>query len=99
VGLVFEWDPAKAETNLRKHGVAFEEAVTVFGDPLSLSIGDPLHSAGEHRFIIVGRSQQGRILVVVHTERGERIRLISARRATKRERTQYEETKTGKWSY
>jgi len=96
VGLVFEWDPAKAETNLRRHGVAFEEAVTVFGDPLSLTIGDSLHSAGEHRFIIAGRSQQGRILVVVHTERGERIRIISARRATKRERRQHEETKTGK---
>lgn len=56
MGLVFEWDPAKAETNLKKHGAAFEEAVTVFGDPLSL-IGDPLHSAGEHRFIIMGRFQ------------------------------------------
>jgi hypothetical protein len=56
VGLVFEWDPAKAEANLRKHGVTFEEAATVFGDPLSVTIGDPLHSAGEHRFIIMGRS-------------------------------------------
>lgn len=92
MSLVFEWDPAKAEVNLRKHGVAFEEAVTVFADPLSVTIGDPLHSAGEHRFIIVGRSQQGNILVVAHTERGEHIRLISARRATKRERKQYEET-------
>ena len=94
--LVFEWDPAKAETNLKKHGVAFEEAVTVFGDPLSLTIGDPLHSAGEHRFIIVGLSQQGRILVVAHTERGEHIRLISARRATRRERKQHEETHAGR---
>ena len=96
MGLVFEWDPAKAGTNLRKHGVAFEEAVTVFGDPLSITIGDPLHSAGEHRFIIVGFSQQGRILVATHTERGEHIRLISARRATRRERKQHEETQAGR---
>ena len=70
--------------------------MTVFGNPLSVTIGDPLHSAGEHRFIIMGRSQQGRILVVAHTERGEHIRLISTRRATKRERKQYEETQAGK---
>ncbi len=91
MGLVFEWDPVKAEANFRKHGVAFEEAATVFGDPLSVTIADPLHSAGEHRFIIVGRSRPGRILVVAHVERGDRIRLISARRATKPERKQYEE--------
>jgi hypothetical protein len=96
VSLNFEWDPQKAEANVKKHGVTFEEAVTVFGDPVSVTIGDPLHSAGEHRFVIIGRSQQGRILVVVHTERGERIRLISARRATKHERRQYEETQAGK---
>ena len=90
MALVFEWDPTKARVNLAKHGVAFEEAVTVFGDPLSVTISDPLHSAGEHRFIIVGRSQQGRLLVVAHTMRGDRIRLISARRATGRERRQYE---------
>lgn len=91
MALVFEWDPAKAGANLRKHGIGFEEAVTVFGDPLSVTISDPLHSAGEHRYIIVGCSQQGRVLVVAHTERGDRIRLISARPATRRERKQHEE--------
>ena len=91
MALEFEWDPAKARANLRKHAVSFEEAATVFGDPLSVTIGDPLHSTGEQRFIIVGRSRQGRIIVVVHVDRGHRVRIISARLATRRERRKYEE--------
>ena len=82
MGLTFEWDDAKAERNRKKHGVTFEEAATIFEDPLSLTIEDPLHSHGEERFIILGASAQGRLLVVVHTERGERMRIISAREAT-----------------
>ena len=92
MGLVFEWDSTKARTNLLDHRIDFEEAATVFGDPLSMTIPDPLHSTGEHRFIIVGQSRRGRLLVVAHTERGGRIRMISARRAVRRERKQYEET-------
>ena len=90
-GLVFEWDPAKARNNVRAHRVGFEEALTVFGDPLSITVPDPQHSRGEFRFVIVGRSRQGRLLIVAHTERGDRIRIISARPASRRERTQYEE--------
>ncbi len=90
MALIFEWDPGKARANLRKHGVSFEEAATVFGDPLSLTIPDPVQVTGEERFIIVGRSFRGRTLVVVHTERGAQIRIISARRATRHEREQYE---------
>ena len=92
MGLIFEWDPAKARANVRAHGVAFEEATTVFGDPLSITIPDPLHSTDELRFIIVGRSRRRRLLVVAHTERGGRIRIISVRLAAKHERRQYEET-------
>jgi uncharacterized protein len=92
VALELEWDPAKARVNVRKHGVTFEEAATVFGDPLSVTIGDPLHSTDEQRFIIVGRSRPGRIIVVVHVDRGHRIRIISARPATRREKRKYEET-------
>ena len=87
----FEWDLAKAAKNLRKHRVSFEEASTVFADPLSLTIPDPDSSFDEARFITLGRSEVGRLLVVVHTERGETNRLISARRATRQERTNYEE--------
>lgn len=90
MALIFEWDPGKARANLRKHGVSFEEAATVFGDPLSLTIPDPVQATDEERFIIVGRSFRGRTLVVVHTERGDQIRIISARRATRHEREQYE---------
>ncbi|HVZ85136.1 MAG TPA: BrnT family toxin [Terracidiphilus sp.] len=86
----FEWDDAKAEINLRKHGVDFEEAKTVFEDPLALIIPDELHSEDEHRAIVLGMSLLARVLLVVHTERGERIRIISARRATPSERLQYE---------
>jgi uncharacterized DUF497 family protein len=82
----FEWNPRKATDNLKKHGVSFEEASTVFGDPLAVTIRDPLHSANEQRFVTVGRSTRQRVLVVVHTERADAIRIISARLATPREK-------------
>jgi len=88
--LSFEWDPAKDEANARKHGVTFEEASTVFGDPLSITIPDPEHSEREVRFLLLGRSKDGRLLVVAHTERRGRIRIISARPAVRRERREYE---------
>jgi uncharacterized DUF497 family protein len=89
--LTFEWDANKAASNLAKHGVSFQEATTVFGDPLSLTIPDPAHSLAEARFIVLGRSHLGRLLVVIHTERGDNIRVISVRRASRRERKDYEE--------
>jgi len=89
--LRFEWDRRKAVANLRKHGVAFVEAATVFGDPLAVTINDPLHSAEEDRFVTIGESNRRRILVVVHADRGERIRMITARRATRKEQRDYEE--------
>ena len=89
--LLFEWDPEKAKQNARRHGVSFEEAATVFGDPLSLTVDDPTHSIGEQRFVTLGLSVTRRLLVVAHTERGDTVRIISARRATPRERTAYEE--------
>jgi uncharacterized DUF497 family protein len=88
----FEWDPAKAATNATKHGVTFEEAATVFGDPNARVIGDPDHSVDEERFVILGMSTRARELVVSHCLRGGRgevIRIISARRATRRESAQY----------
>ena len=88
--LNFEWDGNKAGTNLAKHGVSFEEAATVFADAFSLTIPDPAHSQREQRFIILGISHTRRLMVVVHTERGDRIRIISARRASRRERQCYE---------
>lgn len=92
MALRFEWDVGKARTNLAKHGLTFEEARTVFGDPLSLTIGDPEH-AGEReaRFLIVGLSTGGRLVVVSHVERGDTIRIISARPAGRREKKAYEE--------
>ena len=87
----FEWDRRKAERNLRKHGVTFEEAVSVFADPEELMIDDPDHSFDEERFVSVGHSLFGRLLVVGYTERGSKIRLIFARRATMPERFDYEE--------
>jgi uncharacterized DUF497 family protein len=90
--LGFEWDERKARTNLAKHDVSFEEATTVFGDPVSLTIPDPAHSQAEDRFILLGRSHRRRLLVVVHTERGDNIRIISARPASRRERQDYEES-------
>ena len=90
-GIVFEWDAEKASANLKKHGVSFEEASTVFGDPLSVTIADPWHSLPEdERFVTMGLSAGGKILVV-HSERDETIRIITARVATRLERTQYEE--------
>ena len=89
--LSFEWDEKKAKTNATKHGVRFEEAATVFGDPLSLTIPDPAHSQAEERFIVLGESHAGKLLVVVHTARGDNLRIISARRASRRERKNYEE--------
>jgi uncharacterized DUF497 family protein len=88
--LFFEWDPEKAKRNLEIHGISFDEASTAFGDTLSLTIYDPLHSEDEDRFILIGNSYKNRLLVAVHTERGNRIRIISARTATKKEREYYE---------
>ena len=88
--LTFEWDSRKARSNLAKHGVGFQEASTIFGDPLSLTIPDPEHSLSEERYITVGRAFSGKLLVVVHTERGDNIRIVSARRASRRERKFYE---------
>lgn len=90
MGLTFEWNYEKALQNIKKHEVSFEEAATVFGDPLSLTIYDPLHSEEEDRFVIIGESVRKRLLVVIHVERKDRIRIISARKATKRERKTYE---------
>lgn len=87
----FEWDVAKAATNEQRHGVSFDEAATAFGDPLSITIPDPDHSDDEDRFVLLGETYQGRLVVAVHIERSERIRLISARLATRRERRSYEE--------
>lgn len=91
MGLLFEWDPKKARKNINTHGVSFDEASTAFRDSLSQTINDPLHSEGENRFVLLGRSIQGRLLVIIHADRGERIRIISARPATTRERLKYEE--------
>ncbi len=89
--LNFEWDEDKARSNLRKHGVSFEEAATVFGDALSLTIPDEAHSQAEERRIILGGSYRDKLLVVVHTERGDSVRIISARPASRNERRQSEE--------
>ena len=89
--LTFEWDERKARSNLGKHGVSFEEAATIFGDRLSLTISDPEHSLTEQRCITMGKALTGKLLVVVHTDRGDNIRIISARRASQRERRFYEE--------
>jgi uncharacterized DUF497 family protein len=88
--LQFEWDSSKARSNRAKHGVSFTEASTVFGDNLSLTIPDTLHSDYEERFVIIGRSKRDRLLVVVHTEDNGSVRIISARAATSRERADYE---------
>jgi uncharacterized DUF497 family protein len=90
--LSFEWDESKAKSNVAKHRVSFEEASTVFGDPLSLTIPDPAHSQMERRAIVLGHSHRRKLLVVVHTEWGDTIRIISAPRASRRERKSYEES-------
>lgn len=88
----FEWDPKKSDANIKKHGISFHEASSVFGDPLSVTFNDPDHSIGEHRYLTFGYSRTGQLLVVViHTERQRKIRIISARRATKQERKIYED--------
>jgi uncharacterized protein len=89
--MVFEWDNRKSAANLRKHGVSFSEAGTVFGDELSITIPDPDHSDQEERFITIGWSNLHRLLMVAHADRGENIRIISARELTKAERKEYEE--------
>lgn len=87
----FTWDENKAEANLSTHGVSFDEASTVFEDILYVDFYDPDHSYNEHRYVIIGQSNRGRLLIVSYTERGDAIRLISARETTRRERQDYEE--------
>jgi uncharacterized DUF497 family protein len=87
----FEWDEHKAVINLRKHHISFVEAASVFGDPLAITVTDPDHSAAEQRELTFGCCSGGRVVVVAHIERGGRMRLISARRATSRERRAYEQ--------
>ena len=89
--LSFEWDEEKAKTNLRKHGISFDEAATVFIDPFSITIPDQDHSMDEQRYVDIGSSEKGRVLVVVYAERGANIRIISCREATPSERRLYEE--------
>ena len=91
MALVFEWDEKKAKENLRKHGVSFDEARSVFADAHSWTIADPDHSLDEARFLTIGLSAEGRTLVVGHTDRGQNLRLITARLATRQERRNYEE--------
>lgn len=92
----FEWNPQKADTNTRKHGVTFAEAATVFDDPLGITVADPNHSEKEDRFIVVGQSHQRRFLIVSFTDRGDRLRIISARELTRAERRSYEEQRQGR---
>lgn len=91
MGYAFEWDPAKAEVNAQKHRVDFHEAATVFADPLAVLAADPDHSLNEGRYMVLGLSNRRRLLVVAFAERPPRTRIISARRATRHERRQYEE--------
>jgi uncharacterized DUF497 family protein len=93
VSLTFEWDSNKDASNRRKHRVSFEEAATVFADSRSITVPDPDHSESEERFVQLGLSYRGNLLVVVHTDRGDNIRFISARKATRRERSQYGQVK------
>lgn len=92
MALEFEWDEAKAERNLKDHEVSFDEATTVFRDTLSITTADPDHSESENRFIDIGMSHLGRLLVVSYTDHQDRIRIISARLPTRAERKSYEET-------
>lgn len=91
MGYLFEWDPGKAASNVRKHRVTFEEGMTVFGDPLALLMLDPDHSIEEQRYVLLGMSHRRRLVVVAFVEQPPRTRLISARRATRTERRRYEE--------
>ncbi len=88
--MIFEWDPKKAEQNLKKHEIDFVEAATVFSDPLSVTYSDPDHSITETRYIIIGMSRRSRLLIVAHTDRDGRTRIISARETTRHERKLYE---------
>jgi uncharacterized DUF497 family protein len=87
----FEWDPAKDSTNRARHGVSFAEAATIFGDPLSIAVDDPDHSIDEDRYLTIGRSRSGRLLIVAHTDRDGRVRIVSARELTRAERVAYED--------
>ena len=87
----FEWDDSKAKKNIRKHGISFDEATTVFGDPMAVTYADPEHSIEEYRFLTFGRSSTGRLIAVSHTERGDKIRPISAREMTPKEKRDYEQ--------
>lgn len=91
MGVSFEWDARKAASNLRKHEVSFEEAMRVFGDPLAQIFDDPVYSDDERRELIVGHSSPRRLLIVSFVERGSAVRILSARRTTRRERRDYEE--------
>jgi hypothetical protein len=90
----FEWDPQKAAANVKRHRITFDEAASVLGDPLSTTYPDEAHSDEETRFLTIGASHRGRVMVVAHTERNDTIRIISARRATRREREFYEQGKS-----
>ena len=90
--MIYEWDPKKAKANLRQHGVSFDEAASVFLDPLAITFPDPDHSGEEFREITVGHSARQRVVFLSHTRRGDHTRLISARKATRAERKQYEES-------
>ena len=90
MAMQFEWDVEKAEINLKKHKIGFEEAKSVFGDPFSITVDDPDHSKAEQRFIDIGKSVSGKLLVVIYTERGNKTRIISSRKATLAERRKYE---------
>lgn len=94
MALDFQWDRKKAAKNFAKHGVSFQEAESVFGDPLGRITDDPRHSVDEQRYVLLGQSRERRLLAVMFTERGEAVRLISARPATRRERRDYERTTT-----
>lgn len=87
----FEWNPEKAVINQRKHSISFQEATTVFDDSLSVTFPDPDHSIGESRYVIIGMSELGQLLVVSHTDRGSRTRIISVRKANRQEKRFYEE--------
>lgn len=87
----FEWDAEKARQNVDKHGISFEEVVTAFGDPLSVTVSDPDHSDSEERQLLLGMSRRSRLVVVAFTERGDRLRIITARLASRREKRKYEE--------
>ena len=92
MALNFEWNDKKAKSNLIKHKISFEEASTAFGDDLSITIKDPLHSDNENRLILIGKSSNNKTLIVVHVEQTDSIRIISARKATKKEQIFYEES-------